>query len=179
MQVNPSDATLEEMARELGIDPDDLKQSRFFDLIKGTFPVYIMNLTRKTAPYGGDILQDHLGAAVTLVNNTLLNHDIIVPAGKRWYLFGGRIFNGDDVERACQVVLLSAEAVGITVLLRSQAIAAGAYASYPNGEASVLQTISFPLPMAAGTYLRFGFEAGGASAGGTGYCSAILIEVDE
>jgi len=177
--MNPSNTLLEEMARELGIDADKMKTERFFKLIKATVPVYLMNLTRKTAPYGGDIVSNM--ETITLVNNVALNYDFIVPAGKRWYLWGGKMMNGDDVNRNCSASIYDADANKLMVVLRSQAIVAGNETYFPNTEASVTQLGSgaYPVPLLAGWYVRYYFAAGGASAGGDAENALMVVEVEE
>lgn len=179
LQINPADAILEEMARELGLDPDDLKGDRFFQLVKGVFPVYIMNLTRKMAPYGGALKDNY--ASVTLANDTAKNELKTVPPGKRWYLFGGRITNGDDVNRQVYIQLFNADDKNIGQLAKSQTVNAGAVLCYPNTEAVVTQMGSgaYPVPMKAGDYIKINWAAGGASAGGDSDTSALVVELNE
>lgn len=177
--MNPSDAILEEMARELGMDVDELKMKRFFKLIKATLPVYIMNLTRKTSPFGGEIESNYTEFA--LGNNDNVHAIITVPPGKRWFLFGGAILNGDDVNRACSVLLLNEDDKIIGAIFLSQTINAGVRAYYPNTVSSVLHIGhgAYPLPLAAGWQIDAYFAAGGASSGGTGALTAMVVEVDE
>lgn len=179
METNPSDTLLVEMARELGIDEDTLKNNRFFQLIKGVLPVYIMNLTRKMAPYGGDIKSN--ATAVTVVNNTIKTENIEVPAGKRWHLFGGKIINPDNVARNVYIELYDENDVKICRLLKFVAAGPGGEAYFPNSEATIDQVGpgAYPFPMSAGWYMQFYFGAGGASAGGTGTVFAVVVELDE
>ena len=179
MQINPSDTLLDEMARELGINPDDLKHSRFFNLIKGVFPVYITNLTRKLAPFGGAIESNR--TVTPLVNNTVLDVHIEVPATKRWYLFGGRITNGDNVARNCYVTIQNKANENVLQLFRDQALGAGGDGYFPNSEATVIQLAGglYPLPLSAGMAVHFHYAAGGASAGGTAIAVAWVVELDE
>lgn len=180
MEANLSDSQLENMASALGIDVDTLKQSRFFDLLKGVFPVYITNLDRVLAPFGGEIVSNL--TSVTLVNNTLKQVDITVPAGKRWYLFGGSITNPDDVGRNCTIFVTDGTAI-LYRILKDQAIGATASAYFPNTEATVSQIGSgaYPLPLLAGYMISFYWAAGGASAGGVSASGAVamVVEVDE
>lgn len=179
VEMNPSDTLLEEMARELGINIDELKMKRFFKLIKGTFPVYIMNLTRKMAPYGGEILDNF--DEVTLVNNVTKSHNVTVPATKRWYLWGGRMSNGDDVARNSGCRLHNSDAKIIFTPLMSQALAAGSSLYFPTTIVTVNQLGSgaYPIPMKAGDYIRFTWVAGGVSAGGTSEIILLVSEIDE
>lgn len=179
METNPTDTLLAELARELGIDEDTLKSNRFFTLVKGVFPVYIMNLTRKLAPYGGEIDDNY--ATVTLGNNDTVSQTVTVPAGKRWYLFGGRMSNGDNVVRNVTLQVYNELDVAIAMLIRYQVLAAGGEIFFPNTEAVSTQLGSgaYPLPLLAGWDLEYTWNAGGVSAGGTSHISAIVVEVDE
>jgi len=179
MEATIPKATLEEMARQLGIVEDDITKYPFFRVLEGIIPVYFMNLSRMLAPYGGAI-EDNYGSK-TLENNTSASQIITVPAGKRWYLFGGHLMNGDDVVRACYVQLRNASNQVIAYLAQAQNVGANARLHWPNTEAVVtkLGGGGYPIPMLAGYNLYISWAAGGASAGGASPYSAFVVEMDE
>ena len=177
LDANIAKSTRDEIARQLGIDSKELQESgfTFFPIIT---PVQITNLQRNLTPFGGDI--DANGSTTTLVNNTTKGETLTVPAGKRWYLFGGSIKNGDNVARECTVSLLDTSDVTVLTLMRTISIAAGITNMFPNTEATVLQVGggAYPIPLDSGYDISYAWAAGGASAGGTARFSAFIVEVD-
>lgn len=178
LDANISKAVIDEMARQLGMEADELYKAgfQFFPLI---MPVHLTNLQKNIAPYGGTIEGNY--AETTLVNNTNGSRRLTVPAGKRWYLFGGYMHNGDNVGRVCDLSIEDTNSKIVLINLRGQAIGVGGTVVFPNTEAVVGQAGSgiYPIPMLAGWDLLFNWLAGGASAGGTSRSAAIVIEVDE
>lgn len=177
LDANVSDTMFDEIARQLGIDAADLKKSgfTFFPLI---MPVHLTNLQKDLAPYGGKIEQNYLTTA--LGNNDQVIVYLTVPATKRWYLWGGKLLNADNVARNCGVTLMDESSHVIFVLAKTQSVGAGASVYYPNTEAVVTQIGSgaYPIPMKAGWQLQFKWLAGGASTGGTAQYTALVVEVD-
>lgn len=126
---------------------------------------------------GGTIKSNH--ANVTLVNNTAKTETVTVPTGRRWYLFGGKIYNGDDVNRSCTIFITDASDKVLMTLLKFT-VAATDEGFYPNNDDLAANQVSdgaYPIPLLAGWKLKFTFAAGGASAGGTGEISGIVLEV--
>lgn len=125
----------------------------------------------------GEILSNH--ADVTLVNNTAKTEIVTVPTGVRWYVFCGKVYNGDDVQRTCRVTVTDASD---EVLMKCLDFAVGATdeAFFPNMDdvgANQLGGAGYPFPLAAGWKIKFSFAAGGASAGGTAEIVLIVLEV--
>ena len=178
LDANISKSVIDEIARQLGIEADELYKAgfSFFPLV---MPVHLTNLQRNLAPYGGTIEENY--NTVILVNNTYGQEDLTVPAGKRWYLFGGFLLNGDDVARDCWVNVIGTEGSTLLRLLKDQAVGAATDVYFPNTEATVDQMGSgiYPIPLLAGSIIRFRWDAGGASTGGTAKYCAIVVEVDE
>jgi len=115
--------------------------------------------------------------SVTLVNNTLKNEDITVPAGQAWTVLRGRIHNGDDVARNCNVICYDSDDVEMQTLDADAALGATAVRTFPRAnQAGAEENWHQPVVMEAGDYARFQFKAGGASAGGT---SIIMLHVLE
>lgn len=126
-------------------------------------------------------IKSNLNTNVTLVNNTAKTQDITVPTGMRWYIFGGKVSNGDSVDRATYVRLQDGSANTILYLKSSATLAAGAEWNFPQhaDNTSQIQGGSYPLPALAGWVIRFYWAAGGASAGGTSQVSLLVLEVPE
>lgn len=116
--------------------------------------------------------------AVPLVNNTIKELELTVPAGKRWFLMGGYFTNGDDVARNSSVSITDGTDT-ILWLRASSAMADGATYLYPTTVASnsnIMPTGMFVLD--AGWTIKFYWAAGGASTGGNSTITAMVLEVD-
>lgn len=96
-----------------------------------------------------------------------------VPAGKRWWLFGGGFFM--DVSSTSSVRVFNA-ADEIVLLLHAAGAATGAQA-YPatTGAAGNMGSGSGPFPMDAGGYVQITF--GTAQTTGA-YASCLVLEID-
>jgi len=113
--------------------------------------------------------------SVTLVNNTLKNQDITVPASQTWTVLRGRVHNGDDVARNCNVICYDSVNVEMQTLDADVALGAGAVRTFPRANQSgAEENWHQPVVLEAGDYVRFQFKAGGASTGGT---SVIMLHV--
>lgn len=113
--------------------------------------------------------------SVTLVNNTLKNQDITVPASQTWTVLRGRVHNGDNVARNCNVICYDSANVEMQTLDADAALGAGAVRTFPRANQSgAEENWHQPVVLEAGDYVRFQFKAGGASAGGT---SVIMLHV--
>ena len=133
-----------------------------------------MNELNYTAP-GGLILSNY--GTTVLANNTANSRTLTVPNGKRWILFGGDIYNADNVARACTVRIVSATDEQIVYFFNGVSIGAGAHGPYPSiSLAGGLSTV-ISLPLKEGWKIYFYWAAGGASAGGTATSSALVLEV--
>lgn len=106
---------------------------------------------------------------VTLVNNTLKNQDVTVPAGEEWTVLGGQIYNGDDVARNCNVICYDSANVEMSTLHADAALAATTRIQFPRAnQAGAVNPLRTPCVLEAADYVRFQFKAGGISTGGTG-----------
>jgi len=115
--------------------------------------------------------------SITLANNTTLNHDIVVPAGKRWQILTIKGVNCDDVARAISMTSYNEAAATSSINLIAYNAAVGA-----TGELMWPNDTYFPydLILSAGQMIRVTFVAGGASAGGTDADGVVvsILEVD-
>jgi len=118
--------------------------------------------------------------SVTLANNTLKNQDITVPTGKMWTVLRGRIHNGDDVARNCNVICYDSAAVEMQTLDADAALAAGAVRTFPRAnQTGAEESWHQPNVLEATDYVRFQFKAGGASSGGTSVIMLHVLERDK
>ena len=114
---------------------------------------------------------------VNLVNNVTKIETLVVPVGKRWLVLYGRTHNIDNVERTCYVTVRDAADVDIFDLLTGQALAVGGTYVFPDvGSATELKTTPYPIIIEGGMKVVFGFEANGASAGGTSIIFLVVLE---
>jgi len=85
---------------------------------------------------------------------------------------GGYLLNGDSVVRDCKVYHYFADGEMIDCLLYHAALGVAARAFFPNsmtaGNDTYTHGSAYPLVMTALSYISFVWEAGAASAGGTG-----------
>lgn len=135
---------------------------------------------RKPEMAQGDL--KHNLTAVTLVNNTTKLQDMTVPTGRRWKVFFGGIYNGDDVARNLKVAVRESGGVAeIIPLLATVSTGASTNRYFPKAfgasDQVALGAGAYPFWLEAGDVIRFTFTAGGASAGGTGYVWLSVIEV--
>lgn len=106
--------------------------------------------------------------AVTLVNNTVLTEDVVVPEKLIWRIQSVGMHNGDNVARNCTCQVMLSDGVGLLSYLLGSSVTAGSWLFSPYS--------SYPLRdflMDSFMILRFIFSAGGASAGGTGHYSIL------
>jgi hypothetical protein len=125
------------------------------------------NVLALTFP-GGNFVTDI--DSITLANNTLLNHDIIVPVGKRWVLLSIKAMNPDNVNRDISFNIYNeAAATNLAKHLDTRTIATTAQMYWPNNGTGGEDRSNIPhlVIMSGGQLLRIIFAAGGASAGGT------------
>jgi len=118
-------------------------------------------------------------AAVALVNNTEKTHTVTVPAGKRWFLQGGLVTNGDDVDRNLTISVTDGTNVMYYIRASSNLVAAQACA-YPTMQSLATNT-QFPgkgMILDPGWTVTFYWAAGGASTGGNSTVTAVVLEVD-
>lgn len=129
-----------------------------------------------TFNYAGRIV-DNVNTTA-LVNNTLKTVVVEVPAGKRWVVMGGMIENIDNVTRICQVIISNnADAIIFQIFYHSLATTIRGY--FPMRHADLFRTANPQiLILAAGQKIKFTWQAGGASAGGTTEYSLDVIEQD-
>lgn len=134
----------------------------------------ILNVTKKNV-YLGNFKKNK--TSVTLVNNTLKNQDITVPAGKVWTVLRGQIYNGDDVARNCNVICYDSTPTEMATLHTDAALAATTRIQFPRlNQNAAEDPMKQPLVLEAGDYVRFQFKAGGASSGGTGLIMLHVLE---
>jgi len=106
---------------------------------------------------------------ITLASNTAATVDVTVPADELWLLWSAHIHNGDDVSRACAIVVRS-DWTGVDypfMDLMSLTLSAGAYGHFPNGSGGASNPNVTPILLFSGDMLRFSWAAGGLSTGGT------------
>lgn len=117
--------------------------------------------------------------SVTLVNNTAKTVDLTVPSNERWIPRHGYIKNFDDVTRTCRVQIYNDDDVRIGFLLYDTAIVAAGYQIFPNKAQSSSRELDdqLELIMLPGWYIRFQWDAGGASTGGTGNIYMYVLAV--
>ena len=124
------------------------------------------------------VLVTNYNAAVALANNTAKTQAVTVPAGKRWFLFGGIMSNADNVERATQIYITDGTNT-VMYIRQATAQAAGAIIAYPNTVALATNwQFPVPMPLSAGWTITFYWAAGGASAGGNATISAVVSQMD-
>lgn len=125
--------------------------------------------------YGGAFKKNK--ANVTLVNNTLKNDDVTVPAGLEWTVLRGQIYNGDDVARNCNVICYDSANVEMATLHADAALGATTRIQFPRrNQVGAEDPMESPVVLEAGDYVRFQFKAGGASTGGTGLRMLHILE---
>ena len=123
---------------------------------------------------GGRVLMVY--ETITLANNTVNDLQIQVPKGKMWWLIGGQIQNGDNVARVVFVRVQDPEGNDILNVYQ-ESIAGGGWAAFIFNVADTRTTPSaVPVPIPERCYLRIYYAAGGASAGGDGFLSYMVIE---
>ncbi len=97
-----------------------------------------------------------------------------VPAGKRWFLLGGKINRG-----VSSTISIDAYDVGAIPMffLDAQAAATGGSA-WPSTQAAVttLQNQGHPIVLSAGQYIDIYF---GVAQNASSYCSCVVLEVSE
>lgn len=107
-----------------------------------------------------------------LVNNTTASHEVSVPEGWVYKIQLVSIYNADDVARACYFQIWKTSGrVLISQLARDNALASGAYLTFPNSGTPCTNLIvddSF--------FFRFIWVAGGASAGGVDGLTSIIAD---
>jgi len=114
-----------------------------------------------------------------LVNNTSKTVDLIVPDTAMYLVYGGSLQNNDDVARTLSVSIMDSTGNIIIQLIVSTAIAAGDYITFPC-TVSGLDNYggSTPLPLPAGSKIRYSWNAGGASTGGSTRYSLLYQRID-
>ena len=169
--------SLKKFFRKEGID--DLP--RILELLATVSPVVVINTQDfpvQTFP-GGKLIDNF--TEVTLVSDTDKLQTLKVPPGKRWLLFFGAIYNGDSVNRACAVTIYNSAGKQLASLFSGSitTLKVGFFPSVAtaSGDANQIQ-ICGPLPVKEGDYIEFYYAAGGASAGGTAYFTAVVLEID-
>jgi hypothetical protein len=123
--------------------------------------------------------------AFTLTNNTALDVDIAVPSGKIWKILGGYTRNPDNVTRVATVRLFDSYGTDLGNLLYVS-LPAGQKAIFPmDGYSTTTDKDTFPkevfiegLIAVYGDYIRFHWDAGGVSTGGSGYVYLNVLEFD-
>jgi len=116
-------------------------------------------------------------ATTVLGNNDTVTRTITIPANRRWWVYGGLLFNADNVARNITVNIYNASAQRIGIIFPTQAVGAAGYVSYPNTLNSATQWAVCLLALKAGDYITITWTAGGASAGGSAISSCIAQEV--
>jgi hypothetical protein len=117
----------------------------------------------------------------TLVNNTAVSKDFVVPAGKRWLVVGGIIQNADNVPRNSHVKLMTSDPVDIAWFRKNASLGAGDKIRFPSAsdlDAYSFQPEGYPVTCNAGEIVRWTWEAGGASTGGDAVNFFEYYEVD-
>lgn len=86
--------------------------------------------------------------------------------------------NGDDVARGCSIIAYDSADVAILPILSAIAVAAAGvkYAPTKYTSEDYAHPSQTPIELEAGDYVRFHWDAGGASTGGT---SVIMLTVRE
>lgn len=118
---------------------------------------------------GGEIINPTEN--VTLVNNTAKTVLKTVPAGKRWFLYSVRAYNGDDVQRNILIYIRDAADETLHELIADAAVGATSW--------SAQKELSCPIPLKAGYDIVYVYATGGASTGGTGKAVAEILEITE
>lgn len=123
---------------------------------------------------------------ITLVNNTGLTTDIVVPAGKRWLVQSIKVLNPDDVGRATSIDFYKeAAATNRIKRLALADVAAVGELLWPNNTLDDVDDAdprghAWPLLVTEGNLIRIVQAAGGASAGGASVQGLVYqhLEID-
>lgn len=131
---------------------------------------------------GGRIRQ--IVQSVTLVNNTLLAMDTLVPPNKEWILQSIKVTNSDNVDRSIEVfVYLEAAGTNLIIPLMAATVVATQTLVIPNLVATnaYANTLLPGYPIVGGNIIRVVFNAGGVSAGAVDADGLVIVvrEIDK
>lgn len=115
-------------------------------------------------------------AASTLANNAALTRTITVPTDTRWLLYGGAVFNADDVTRTVTILADDGTSGQERHRFKSAGMGTLVRAAWPSAVADDHIRSGMPVPLDEGDRILITFAAGGASAGGEARSSANVEE---
>jgi len=122
-----------------------------------------------------------------LGNNDNVVYDVIVPNGKIWLIYGGYIYNKDNVARTVSCILNKPNGESIGTLVNYASLPSNGKVVFPSkgqeatSDKDTFSAHAYPIIAFGGDYIRFTWQAGGASTGGTtsfGLTFKELINVD-
>jgi len=126
---------------------------------------------------GGRILDNYATSSWSTAD-TVVEREITVPTGKRWFILGGIAHNGDSVSRNIRVELFNENDKRLMMLLPSTSVGAG-------GDINILSSLSsnyipgFPIVAKEGWYVKITWLAGsGGDASGNMESALVVLEVD-
>jgi len=123
----------------------------------------LLTLARKLNNY------EVYGAGAGPLWTSTTNYKAVVPAGKRWFLYGGVVFRSASATASINVYDAADKKI---YTLGSHAAATG-ICHYP--EAENTGSLAFPIPLDAGEYVDITL---GAAQGATAYGTCVVLEVD-
>jgi len=121
-------------------------------------------------------------SSVTLQNDTTKTLYVTVPQGKKWFVYGVMMYNGDNIARDMKVWIADGSNNILHRLGNASSVDAGGsreMLGYVSTGVSWYGINVTPIPIKGGNKLVLIWSAGGASSGGTAYYCITYEEVPE
>lgn len=119
-----------------------------------------------------------------LVNNQDKIYDVVVPTNRIWLIHYGYSYNKDSVPRTTWAQIISKDGRILGNLFYVANLPSNQKVTFPSTNVSDKDTFTdgaYPIVLFGGDWVRFGWNAGGTSSGGTtqfGLCFTELIDID-
>jgi len=116
--------------------------------------------------------------SITLVNDTAKTQDVTVPSGKRWRLLWCKQTNPDSVTRNLYAKLYDASDNDLGFIISANAVTSGLEHAFPcrsHAGWDEISAESSEIWLDAGEYIRFTWDKGGTSTGGTDADGLVVV----